>query len=123
MRYQLTRYKYIVKETGAQKTCLFWMSGNNPRIRLRKRATSCISESRILPVSFPPFFPLPATKIANHMLHLKLNRTDYNVKTSRTFLLCIASMLSSSSKHHYTHGYDLRPQPNYYFKQITKGHV
>uniref|UniRef100_A0A0A9ILA3 Uncharacterized protein n=1 Tax=Arundo donax TaxID=35708 RepID=A0A0A9ILA3_ARUDO len=37
------------------------MFGANPRRRLRKRATSCISESTIRPESFPVSFPLHTT--------------------------------------------------------------
>lgn len=44
---------------------LFWMFGDNPKRRLRKRATSCISESTIRPESFPGSFPLPEK---NHLV-------------------------------------------------------
>jgi len=47
------------------QTHLFWMFGGNPKRRLRKRATSCISESTIRPESFPGSFPLPEE---NHLV-------------------------------------------------------
>lgn len=55
----ITAHKDVVFPTWPVTTNLFWISGGRPKRRLRKRPTSCISESTIRPEIFVPSFPLP----------------------------------------------------------------
>ena len=111
MSCRLTRYKYTKRNLCSE---------NLPILDVRKQSQNTIKETGHImhirinnPTSkLSTIFSIACHK--NCQLQapiLKLNRTDCNVKNNRTFLLCIASMVCSSSKHHsgYTHAYELRP--------------
>jgi len=48
-----------IKQFNSQKTDPFWISGGSPKILLRNRPTSCISESIMRPDNLPRSLPLP----------------------------------------------------------------